>query len=160
KLDDLSFDDLNNVYDVHALHLPIVGNALTNESRIMAKETSYLKDEVIGGARGVEGYDKIFKRYRKALAEEVESYHPFAGEVEHLRQKCHDLGKEKHALDIKDIDDYDPQAKKNFDEAREAFYKVEFPYVSMLVERVGQNLGELAAMEPPIYQEAISAPPS
>nr|GEV68576.1 hypothetical protein [Tanacetum cinerariifolium] len=32
----LSFDELVNVYDVHALQMAVVGNALSNESRIMS----------------------------------------------------------------------------------------------------------------------------
>ncbi|GJR66311.1 hypothetical protein Tco_0012376, partial [Tanacetum coccineum] len=61
--------------------------------------------------------------------------------------------------DLKYIADYDPEAKKNFDGVKEAFYKVEFPYISMFTERAGQSLGELATVEPPVYQEATLAPP-
>ncbi|GKD79683.1 hypothetical protein Tco_1342304, partial [Tanacetum coccineum] len=57
------------------------------------------------------------------------------------------------------IDDYDPEAEIFFDEVAEAFYKGEFPYVSILVEKAGWSLDELVALEPPAYQEVAPSPP-
>ncbi|GJY88356.1 hypothetical protein Tco_0502984 [Tanacetum coccineum] len=59
---------------------------------------------------------------------------------------------------FKDVEDYNPNAERIFDEATKAFYKLEFPYISLLVEKAGQSPGSLTAMDPPTIQEAISAP--
>nr|GEY84618.1 hypothetical protein [Tanacetum cinerariifolium] len=46
-LNELSLNDLANVYDVHALHLTMAGNMLVNESKIMYRDFSKLKDDFI-----------------------------------------------------------------------------------------------------------------
>ncbi|GJT16687.1 alpha-dioxygenase 1-like protein [Tanacetum coccineum] len=58
--------------------------------------------------------------------------------------------------DFKDVEDYHPDAEKIYDEAMESFYKLEFPYISILVEKVGQSVGKLAVVDPPVTQEATS----
>ncbi|GKA30358.1 hypothetical protein Tco_0716663, partial [Tanacetum coccineum] len=68
--------------------------------------------------------------------------------------EVHGLG---DSWDFKDVQDYHPKTKKIFDEAVEAFYKVKFPYISLLLERAGHSFEELAAMEPPSIQEAPSS---
>nr|GEU73787.1 hypothetical protein [Tanacetum cinerariifolium] len=45
-----------------------------------------------------------------------------------------------------------------FDEAAKAFKKVEFRYISLLLEDAGKSLRELSAIEPPACQESASAP--
>ncbi|GJX02784.1 hypothetical protein Tco_0188700 [Tanacetum coccineum] len=166
KLGFLTFDELVNVYDVHALQMAVVGNMSVAAS---AKDS------------------------RKKLSKEVEGLKPRVKEVELLEQRCRDLESEKdfllkeaekvidlssklnvvdlekaklaldevHGLgdswDFKDVQDYHHEAKKIFDEAVEAFYKVKFPYISLLLERAGRSFEELAAMEPPSIQEAPSS---
>ncbi|GJT80288.1 hypothetical protein Tco_1054630 [Tanacetum coccineum] len=67
--------------------------------------------------------------------------------------EVHGLG---DSLDFKDVEDYHPDAKKIYDEVAESFYKLEFPYISLWVEKDGQMLGELAAMDPYVTQKATS----
>ncbi|GJT71346.1 zinc finger, RING-CH-type containing protein [Tanacetum coccineum] len=47
RLDSLSLDDLANVYDILALYVAIVGNMLTNESRVVSRDYSKLKDDFV-----------------------------------------------------------------------------------------------------------------
>ncbi|GKC49819.1 hypothetical protein Tco_1072564 [Tanacetum coccineum] len=49
------------------------------------------------------------------------------------------------------------QAEKLFDEAAEAFYKLEFPYISFLLGKAGQSLEELSTVEVPSIRETPSA---
>nr|GEV78419.1 hypothetical protein [Tanacetum cinerariifolium] len=57
--------------------------------------------------------------------------------VELALNEVHSLGS---SWDFKDVKDYNPDAEKIFDEAPKAFYKLEFPYISFLVEKVDQSL--------------------
>ncbi|GJX45141.1 hypothetical protein Tco_0261817 [Tanacetum coccineum] len=231
NLDDLSFDELANVYEIHASHAAMVGNMLANESRILSKEHTHLKNDIIslknknGGLRhevskledslskaqnnqDVEG-SQVVKNLRsenarvseellllmevaasaedsrKILFEELDRESLLSKEsnlreeVEALSSKLKIVDLERaelkattfgwtqapnevHGLgsswDFKDIEDYNPEAKKFFDDVAEAFYKLEFPYISLLVEKAGQSPGLLAAVDPPTIQEAISAP--
>nr|GEZ59693.1 hypothetical protein [Tanacetum cinerariifolium] len=68
--------------------------------------------------------------------------------------EVHGLG---DSWDFKDVEDYNPEAKKVFDKAVEAFYKLEFPYIFLFVEKADESLGSLAAVDPPTIQKA---PPS
>nr|GEU77501.1 hypothetical protein [Tanacetum cinerariifolium] len=81
KLDSLSLDDLANIYDVHALHLAVVGNKLTNKSRIMSRDYSKLVRILAASA----------KDYQKKLSEELDRLRPSVKEVEHLSKRCQDL---------------------------------------------------------------------
>ncbi|GKA95381.1 hypothetical protein Tco_0817419 [Tanacetum coccineum] len=56
--------------------------------------------------------------------------------------------------DLKDVHDYHPEVEKIFDEAADSFYKLEFPYISLLVENAGLSSEELASLEAPSAQEA------
>nr|GEY29072.1 hypothetical protein [Tanacetum cinerariifolium] len=177
KLESLSFDDLINVYDVHALQLAVVANMLINESRIVSRDYSKLK------------YDFVSLRIKSFLRR----LHPSVKEAEHLEQRCWDLEAERdflpskeseeitalssklkiadlervelaldevHGLgdswEFKSVKDYHPNVENIFNEAAEAIYKLEFPYISLLVEKVGQSLGELTVVYPPPVQEATS----
>nr|GEU68056.1 hypothetical protein [Tanacetum cinerariifolium] len=83
----LSFDDLANVYNVYALRLAIIGNTLTNESRIVLSKAR--KNQDVEGSQVVRDLiaevKRLFKELhtfhnvskssedsRKVLAEEVE----------------------------------------------------------------------------------------
>nr|GEX34750.1 hypothetical protein [Tanacetum cinerariifolium] len=48
---------------------------------------------------------------------------------------------------------YHPKAEKLFNEASEAFYKLEFPYISLLSKKADQSLEELSSVEAPSIQE-------
>ncbi|GJU93409.1 hypothetical protein Tco_1318165 [Tanacetum coccineum] len=237
-----------SIYDVHALNLAVFGNILTNESVVVSRGYSKLKDEFVSlrsknrllehemskpgdnlskaqKNQDVEGSQivkylrsensrileelsilrevAIFaKDSRKKLSEELGRLLPSVGEVERLGKKCKDLEAKKESLtskesklceevaalsskllvadleriklvrdflplaaldevhglggscDFKDVEDYNPRAEKIFDEAAEAFYKLEFPYISLLVEKAGQSLGSLFVVDPPTIQEA------
>ncbi|GKC08066.1 hypothetical protein Tco_0999676 [Tanacetum coccineum] len=58
-------------------------------------------------------------------------------ESEHFNQALGDL--HKKAITFGSI----------FDEAAEAFYKLEFPYISLLAKKAGQSLEELVAVKAP-----------
>ncbi|GJR73778.1 hypothetical protein Tco_0086143 [Tanacetum coccineum] len=65
----------------------------------------------------------------------------------------HSLG---DSWDFKDVEDYHLDDEKNFDEVVEAFYKLAFPYISLLVKKAAQSLGELVVVDPPTIQEVVS----
>nr|GEV70472.1 ribonuclease H-like domain-containing protein [Tanacetum cinerariifolium] len=99
-----------------------------------------------------------------AVKKLVKSEH-FSYVLGNLQQKPITFGRsqaldEVHGLgdswDFKDVQDYHPEAEKIFDEAVEAFYKLKFPYISLLVEKAGQSFKELAAVDPPSFQETFS----
>nr|GEW80134.1 hypothetical protein [Tanacetum cinerariifolium] len=103
---------------------------------------------------------------------------PSVKDAEHLRQRCRDLETEMDFLlskefeeiaalsfklkiadlkrEFKAVKDYHPNAENICNEDAEAFYKLEFPYISLLVEKAGQSLRELTAVDPPTIQEATS----
>ncbi|GJU77875.1 hypothetical protein Tco_1274945 [Tanacetum coccineum] len=187
KLDSLSLDDLSNVYDVHALNLAMIGNMLTNETRVMSCDYSKLKSDflsfrskngllkhemsklednlsrarknqdlessqVVKDLRFREEVDTLSSRLKIADLEKVElvrNFLPLAA-----LDEVHGLG---GSWDFKDVEDYNPEAEKVLDEAAEAFYKLDFPYISLLVEKSGESLSYLAVVDPLTIQEA---PPS
>ncbi|GJY58047.1 hypothetical protein Tco_0457939 [Tanacetum coccineum] len=240
KLGFLTFDELVNVYDVHALYMAVVGNMLTNESRIMSQGHSKLKNDLVSlkskksllehemskledqlsraqknqdversqvvrdlrfeNARTLEELSMMWRvaasaeESRKNLFEELDGLQPRLREAERLGQRCQDLEWERDFLLNKSKEvtvlsskleatqlekaklkaitfgrsralmsawalvtsrdfirwcGYHPEAKKIFDEAAEAFYRLKFPYVSLLVEKAGQSFEELAAVEAP-----------
>nr|GEW27046.1 hypothetical protein [Tanacetum cinerariifolium] len=68
--------------------------------------------------------------------------------------EAHGLG---DSWDFKDFQDYHPEAEKLFDEITEAFYTLEFPYISLLSGKAGQSLEELSAVEAPSIRETLYA---
>ncbi|GKB52293.1 hypothetical protein Tco_0903046 [Tanacetum coccineum] len=112
------------------------------------------------------------KESRKKLMEEVDGLQSWLKETECLGKRCQDLEHERDFLlkkseealdevhrlgdswDLKDVQDYHPEVEKIFDEATEAFYKLEFPYNSLLVKNAGLSSEELASLEAPSVQEA------
>ncbi|GJX63588.1 hypothetical protein Tco_0296488 [Tanacetum coccineum] len=132
KLGFLTFDQLVDVYDIHALQMAVMVAASSEESRTK-------------------------------LVEEVDGLQSRLKETERLGQQCQDLEHERdflsQALDevhglgdswnLKDVQDYHPEAEKIFDEVAKGFYKLEFPYISFLVENVGLSSEELASREAP-----------
>nr|GEV45732.1 hypothetical protein [Tanacetum cinerariifolium] len=180
KLDGLSFDELTNVYDVYALRVAMIGNMLSKNGSLK-HEVSKLDDDLsraqnnqdVKGSQVVKDLRsesvrlseelailrevaKSSNNSRKELAEEVERLRPSIDKtVTHAIHEVHGLGS---SWGFNNIADYNLEAEKSFDEDVEAFYKIEFPYVSMLVERDGHSLGELAVVEPSVIQEAASTP--
>ncbi|GJV14525.1 hypothetical protein Tco_1359848 [Tanacetum coccineum] len=216
KPDSLSLDDLANVYDVHALNLTMIGNMLTNKSRVVSLDYSKLKSDFLS-FRSKNGLlehemstlEDSLSRARKnqdvessqKLFDEFDRVRPSVEEVESLGKKCKDLEAERESLlskessfreevdalssrlkiaDLKkvelvrdflplavkklfsskhfnsalDVEDYNPEAEKVLDEAVEAFYKLDFPYISLLVEKSGESLCSLVVVDPPTIQEA------
>ncbi|GJZ38164.1 putative reverse transcriptase domain-containing protein, partial [Tanacetum coccineum] len=47
KLESLTFDDLVNVYGVHALQMAVIGNVLANKSRVVSRDYSKIKDDFV-----------------------------------------------------------------------------------------------------------------
>ncbi|GJS81446.1 hypothetical protein Tco_0747987 [Tanacetum coccineum] len=74
-------------------------------------------------------------------------------ELVNALDEVHGLG---DSWDFKDVQDYHPEAEKIFVEAAEAFYKLEFPYISLLIEKASRSFEELAAVDLPSIQEASS----
>ncbi|GJV78991.1 hypothetical protein Tco_1514861, partial [Tanacetum coccineum] len=58
--------------------------------------------------------------------------------------------------------DFDPNAEKNYDRAIESFSQVKFTYVDLLVHYVGQSVGKLMTLKPPIipFRNASTTGPS
>ncbi|GKD02197.1 hypothetical protein Tco_1177171 [Tanacetum coccineum] len=219
KLGFLTFDELVDVYDIHALQMAVVGNMLMNESIILLLGHSKLKNDLVSlnskksllehdmsmlkcqlakaqKNQDVEGSQVVkdlrsknalnlkellmlrrvaasSEESRKKLVEEdfllkkSEEVSVLASQVEAAKLEKSKLVKyflplaaldEVHGLgdswDLKDVQDYHPEAEKIFNEAGEAFYKLEFPYISLLVENAGLSFKELAFLEAPLVQEA------
>ncbi|GJY84307.1 hypothetical protein Tco_0497683 [Tanacetum coccineum] len=166
-------DEMTNVYDVHALHaaMDVKGSQVLKNLRLkharLSKELSGLCDVVESledSQKKLVGELDSLREEVKALsskleiadlerAELIKDFHPLATRV---LNEVHGLGS---SWDFKDIEDYDPEAEKVFDDSVEAFYKLEFLYISMLVKRTSQSLGDLIAVEPLAIQETIYAPP-
>nr|GEZ27166.1 hypothetical protein [Tanacetum cinerariifolium] len=218
KLGFLTFDELVNVYDVHALQMAVVGNMLTNESRIISCDHTKLKDGFVSlKSRNslleheISKLEDNLSKDRKNKMWRLKGLKPHVKETERLEQRCRDLESKRdfllkeaekvvdlslklkatdlekielvkdllplavkrlfesehfnHALgdlqqkaitfgrsqaldevhglgdswDFKDVEDYPPEAEKIFDEATEAFYKLKFLYISLLVDKAGRS---------------------
>ncbi|GJT79197.1 hypothetical protein Tco_1053539 [Tanacetum coccineum] len=203
KLGFLTFDELVYVYDIHALQLAVVGNMLTNESRILSLGHSKLKNNLVSLnskksllehemsklegqlAKALKNQDveasqvrvaASYKESRKKLMEVVDGLQSRLKETERLGKRCQDLEherdfflekskeifvltsqleaakleKSKFVKDFLPLADYHPEAEKIFDEAAKAFYKLEFPYISLLVENAGLSPEKLASLEAPL----------
>ncbi|GKD85229.1 hypothetical protein Tco_1356383, partial [Tanacetum coccineum] len=165
KLDNLSFDDLVKVYDVHAFRFAMAGYMHTNEFRIMSQDYSKLKDNFVSfrskngllkhemskhedslskAWKNQDDVAKSSKDYRKELADEVERLRPaITEEVKSLTNKLKVVDLERTALikyflplAIKKLmtsDHFNQVMEKVFDEVAEAFEKIEFPYISLLL---------------------------
>nr|GEU94049.1 hypothetical protein [Tanacetum cinerariifolium] len=120
RLDDLSFDELVNVYDFYALHVVVAGNMLANELRPSVEEVDRLGQR----CQNVEEEKESLLFTKFNLCEEVEAL--------------------SFKLKIADLE----RAEKILDEAAEAFVKLEFPYISLLSENSGKTLGELTTIKP------------
>ncbi|GJR72931.1 hypothetical protein Tco_0085296 [Tanacetum coccineum] len=92
-------------------------------------------------------------RYRVYQGRLLASFQDDA-KYEHVGQDTRSQG---DSWDFKDVQDYHPEAKKLFDEAAEAFYKLQFLYISLLSGKVGQSLEELSVVEAPSIRETPSA---
>nr|GEU40457.1 hypothetical protein [Tanacetum cinerariifolium] len=115
-------------FDVHSLQTVVVGNMLTNESRILSQGHAKLKNHLVSL--------KIKKSLLKNKMSKLE-------DILAKAQRNQDV--EGSQVDFKDLQDYHPEAEKLFDEIAEAFYKLEFPYISLLSGKAGQTLEELSA---------------
>nr|GEV69593.1 hypothetical protein [Tanacetum cinerariifolium] len=242
----MTFDELVDVYDIHVFQMAVVGNMITNESRILSQCHSTLKNDLVSlnskkslleheiseNAKNFEELSMLqrvaacFEESKKKLVEEVDGLLSCLKETKHLGQRWHDLEHERdfmlekseevsiltsqmdaakleksklvkyflklvvkkllesehfkqalgdlqqkaimfyrslalaevHGLrdskNLKDVQDYHPSAKKIFDETTEAFYKLDFPYISLMVENASLSFKELASLEAPSIQKA------
>nr|GEV76406.1 hypothetical protein [Tanacetum cinerariifolium] len=85
---------------------------------------------------------KLVKDFLPLVVKKLFESEHFNQALGDLQQKAIMFGRsqalnEVHELrdfwDLKDVQDYHPEAKKIFDEAAEAFYKLEFPYIFLLL---------------------------
>nr|GEW14750.1 hypothetical protein [Tanacetum cinerariifolium] len=176
RLGSLSLDDLAIAYDVHALPLALFGNMLTNKCRVVSRDYSKLKDDFVSlrsknglleqemlnplGVVNVRCWDLEAKRDFLLSKESGEIVALFTklkiADLEWVELALDEVHGLVDSLDFKDVEDYHPEAEKIYDEATESFYKLEFPYISPLVEKAGQSLGELATVDPHVTQEPTS----
>nr|GEZ52659.1 hypothetical protein [Tanacetum cinerariifolium] len=140
KLRFLSFGELVDVFDVLALQTAVVGNMLTNESRILSQGFSPLRGQ------------KLFEseHFNQAL-EDLQQKAITYGRSQAL-DEVYDLG---NSLDFKDVQDYHPKAGKLFDKDSEAFYKLEFPYISLLSALSKLWLLRLPSSRKPLLHDVI-----
>ncbi|GKB49000.1 hypothetical protein Tco_0899753 [Tanacetum coccineum] len=188
KLGFLSFDELVDVFDIHALQTPVVGNILTNESRILSQGHAKLKNDLVSlkSKKSLLEHEmsKLEDRLEKAqrnhdvegsqvvrdlrsknarIHEEVSMLRSMAAFAEESRKRLsEELSglqprlKEADRLNQRYMQDYYPEAEKLFDEAAKAFYKLKFPYISLLLGKAGQSLEELSTVEAPSIRETPS----
>ncbi|GKD67912.1 hypothetical protein Tco_1322002, partial [Tanacetum coccineum] len=156
KLGFLSFDELVDVFDIHALQMAVSKNGLL-EHEMLKLESQLAKAQK---NQDIEG-SQVVKDLRSENAQDLELEKDFlltkSEEVAVLssKHKAATLEKTKFVkdflpfVDLKDMQDYHLEAEKLFDEATEAFYKLEFPYISLLSEKADQSLEELSSVEAP-----------
>ncbi|GJY51425.1 hypothetical protein Tco_0442272 [Tanacetum coccineum] len=83
------------------------------------------------------------KDSRHKLSKELDELHLSVKEVDCLGQRCPDLEAERDFL------------QKAISHGRSHdLDELEFPYISLLIEKVGQRLGKLAVVDSPVTQEA------
>ncbi|GJX01848.1 hypothetical protein Tco_0185761 [Tanacetum coccineum] len=170
----LSFDELVDVFDVYALQMAVVGNMLTNESRILSQGHAKLKNYLVSLKSKKSLLEHEMSKLDDLLTRAQRNQDVEGSQVvKDLRSKNAQILKEKaitygrsqalddvHGLgdswDFKDVQDYHPEAEKLFDEAAESFYKLKFPYISLLSEKAGQSLKELSVIKAPSIQETPS----
>nr|GEU63538.1 hypothetical protein [Tanacetum cinerariifolium] len=146
KLGFLTFDELVDVYDINAFQMAMVGNMMTNESRILSQCHSTLKNDLVS----LNSKKSLLEHEMSKLEEKSEEDYVLTSQIEAAKLEKSKLVKYFLPLavkkDLKDVQDYHPAAKKIFDEATEALYKLDFPYISLLVENVGLSFGKLASL--------------
>ncbi|GKA21759.1 hypothetical protein Tco_0707721 [Tanacetum coccineum] len=103
KLGYLSFDELVNVYDVHALQMAVVGNMFCNESRIMSLNYLKLKDDFVSlkSKKGLLEHEIVAastEESNKQISEELDGLKPRLKEAERLAQRCKDLEQDRDFL--------------------------------------------------------------
>nr|GEV68319.1 hypothetical protein [Tanacetum cinerariifolium] len=139
-----------DVEEAHAAHNMLPRNVLSNESMIMSQDHSKLKNDLF-----------YLKSKKSLLEQDIEGIQVVknlrsknAGNLEELSmlRRVAAFAKESRIKLYEELDglqpcDYHPEAKNIFDEAAEAFYKLKFPYISLLGEKAGQSLEEHATVE-------------
>nr|GEU45661.1 reverse transcriptase domain-containing protein [Tanacetum cinerariifolium] len=138
RLSFLSFEELVDVFDIHALQMAIVRNMLTNESHTLSQDHVELNNYLVSLKSKKSSLDHEMSKLVDRLAK---------------AQRNHDV---EGSQDFKDVQDYHPKAKEIFDGVAESFYKLEFPYISLLSGKAGQSLEELSVVEAPSIQETPS----
>ncbi|GKD61802.1 hypothetical protein Tco_1299311 [Tanacetum coccineum] len=136
---------------------------MTEELSMLQEVVASTKDSRKNLAEELDGLPLLRRRLKSEEIATLSSKLK-AADLEKVEQKS--ITRRSHALDemlglgdswvFKDVKDYHLEAKKIYDEASKAFYKLEFLYISLLVEKADQILGELVAMDPPTLQEVPS----
>ncbi|GJX36980.1 hypothetical protein Tco_0250283, partial [Tanacetum coccineum] len=197
KLGFLTFDELVDIYDIHAFQMAVKSLLEHEMSKLEGQLAKAQKNQDVEGGQVVKDLRSenalnleellmlqrvtaSLKESRKKLEEEVDGLQSRLKETERLGQRCQDLEHERDFLlkkskevsvlasqleaakleksklvkDFIPLADYHPKVEKIFYEDAEAFYKLEFPYISLLVENAGLSSEELDSLEAPLAQEA------
>nr|GEZ23533.1 hypothetical protein [Tanacetum cinerariifolium] len=153
-----------------------IGDGCSGERSLLEHKMSKLEDQLVKAQKNkdVKGSQVVkdlrsenahnleeLSMLRMVVASAEESRKNLSEELVDLQTRLKEAFDEVHELkdscDFKDVQDYHHEAKKIFDEVAEDFYKLKFPYISLLGEKAGLSLEELAVVEAPSVQEA---PPS
>nr|GEU78153.1 retrotransposon protein, putative, Ty1-copia subclass [Tanacetum cinerariifolium] len=115
----------------------------------------------------------LVKGFLPSIVKKLMASNHFSLLMADLEQKAMMFGSAKALNDVlgfgdswklEDIKDYDPEVEKNYDETGDAFFKLEFPYVTLLIENADRGLDELAALESLSLEhdviQALPVPPS
>ncbi|GJZ38166.1 hypothetical protein Tco_0584357 [Tanacetum coccineum] len=129
---------------------------MTEELSMLQEVVASAEDSRKNLAEELDGFPLLRKRLKseeiatissKVKAVDLEKFEQkFITRRSHAVDEVYGLG---DSWDFKDVKDYHLEAEKIYDEASKAFYKLEFLYISLLVEKADQSLGELVAMDPP-----------
>nr|GEW96163.1 hypothetical protein [Tanacetum cinerariifolium] len=159
KLEFLNFDELVDVYDVHALQMAVVRNRERDFLLKKSEEVAILSSEL----EAVKLKKAILVRdFLPSAVKNLFVFENFNQALGDLQQKVITFGRsqaldEIHGFgdffDVRDVQDYHPEAERIFNKATEAFYKLEYPYISLLANKASQSLKELVVVKALYIQE-------
>nr|GEV75385.1 pentatricopeptide repeat-containing protein [Tanacetum cinerariifolium] len=137
RLNCSTLPDLTNFHDVAAVLFVMSNNLLNCEAQALFVEVFWLRYEV----EALKDKMNLANQERSLFGKVM-----LVGRSQALRE----VTSSGIGLEFEDIKDFDPNAKENYDRAIESFYQVKFPYVDLLVHYVGQSMGKLMTLKPPI----------
>nr|GEY95911.1 hypothetical protein [Tanacetum cinerariifolium]GEZ00016.1 hypothetical protein [Tanacetum cinerariifolium]GEZ22822.1 hypothetical protein [Tanacetum cinerariifolium] len=137
RLDGLTLTELTNFHDVAAVRFVMSNNLLNREARSLSVKVFSLRGEVEALKDRLDMANQERSLLEKAM---------FVGRSQALRV----VASSGIGLELEDLKDFDPNADENYDRVIESFYQAKFPYVDLLFHYVGQSVGNLMTLKPPI----------
>ncbi|GJS11356.1 hypothetical protein Tco_0368152 [Tanacetum coccineum] len=168
RLDGLTFKELDEFYDVQAFRLAMTSNMDSEGSQLvkdlradgvrMLRDLDLLKSVARSSEDSRKEKEATLLATEASLCDELDAL-PAKLKLVKLERNImvtkflplflNDVLGLENSWKLEDIKDYEADAKKVYDEADNAFFHLEFPYVAFLAENFKMILDELKVMEPP-----------